>query len=81
MRDDGKTYRQIIEAVGEWSAFDPAEDQTAIRVGMRLWDELGSGVTGDDVIDGIRRAGPGLNAAKKVAPEGRPPDSFLAKLQ
>lgn len=80
-RSDGKTYRQIVEAVGEWHAFDPPEDQTAIRVGMRLWDELGSGVTGDDVIEGIRRAGPGLNPAKKAAPEGTPPDSFLEKLQ
>jgi hypothetical protein len=75
---DGKSLKDFKAAAPNFRNLDQAEDSTCISLGAGLWDRLGSGITADDLLQAIRRAE--IGEAKKDAPEGVPPDSFLRKI-
>lgn len=75
---DGKTWQQILPNIRSLRAFDQPEDQTAIRVGVDLYEDFGAGVTSDNILARVRKNQSKL--ATQNAPEGVPPPGFLDKM-
>lgn len=79
---DGKSYLSIAAAVGHLRDFDQPEDQSCIRIGFGLWERNSAGVTIDALLQAIRHSyGSNFKLATKEALEGKPPQSFLDKLE